>query len=86
MNGSVGRVTRFASVKDTAKTNLGAILNPEDKTAKAEIQTESERLWPMVRFTNGREMLCVPAEFTVNNAQGGMEASRVQVRRYHVCH
>lgn len=34
----------------------------------------------MVRFTNGREMLCVPAEFTVNNALGGMEASRVQVR------
>lgn len=83
VNGSVGRVTRFASVKDTAKTNLGAILNPEDKTAKAEIQTESERLWPMVRFTNGREMLCVPAEFTVNNAQGGMEASRVQVPLIH---
>ncbi|KAG9223170.1 hypothetical protein CCMSSC00406_0000141 [Pleurotus cornucopiae] len=62
VNGSVGRVTRFASVKDTAKTNLGAILNPEDKTAKAEIQTE---------------------KFTVNNAQGGMEASRVQVPLIH---
>jgi hypothetical protein len=35
--------------------------------------------WPVVRFTCGRELLCIPTEFTVNNADGGIEARRRQV-------
>lgn len=34
--------------------------------------------WPVVRFISGREMMCIPQEFTVNNADGGIEACRNQ--------
>jgi hypothetical protein len=39
-------------------------------------------MWPLVRFTNGSERLCVPEEFTVNDAFGNIEASRKQVREH----
>ncbi|KAF8221764.1 hypothetical protein L208DRAFT_1326186, partial [Tricholoma matsutake] len=38
-----------------------------------------DRVWPVVRFIRGREMMCIPQDFTVNNADGGMEARRVQL-------
>ena len=41
------------------------------------------RRWPLVRFTNGAERLCVPEEFAVTGARGYVEASRTQVREYH---
>lgn len=41
--------------------------------------SSNARVWPVVRFTNGREMLCIPLEFTVNSPLGIMEARRDQV-------
>jgi hypothetical protein len=41
--------------------------------------TVQEKKMPVVRFANGTTLLCVPQEFTVNNASGGMEARRHQV-------
>lgn len=38
-----------------------------------------ERAWPVVHFTNGRELLCIPVDFTVDNSLGFMEAQRDQV-------
>ena len=35
--------------------------------------------WPLVRFIGGIERLIVPADFTINNADGEMEARRVQL-------
>jgi len=35
--------------------------------------------WPLVRFTNGCELLCAPLEFTVEGFMGNTEASRLQV-------
>ncbi|KAJ7630592.1 hypothetical protein FB45DRAFT_539291 [Roridomyces roridus] len=40
---------------------------------------DKDKLWPLVRFSNGNEVLVTPEEFTVNNADGGMEARRDQV-------
>lgn len=40
---------------------------------------QNARVWPVVRFTNGRKVLCIPFEFTVVNASGGVEAKRDQV-------
>ena len=37
------------------------------------------RAYPVVRFTNGEERLIAPAEFSHTNADGEMEAMRVQV-------
>jgi ATP-dependent exoDNAse (exonuclease V) alpha subunit len=36
-------------------------------------------LWPVVQFINGTTKMCLPEEFTVNNAHGETEATRVQV-------
>ncbi|TFK30735.1 hypothetical protein FA15DRAFT_27798 [Coprinopsis marcescibilis] len=36
-------------------------------------------LWPLVRFIDGEERLIVPADFTVNNAEGEIEARRIQL-------
>ena len=47
--------------------------------ALKEVERFSDSWWPVVRFTNGRELLCVPADFTVDNAAGEMEARRRQV-------
>ena len=40
--------------------------------------------WPLVKFTNDSERLCVPEEFTVHGALGNVEASRTQVRENHI--
>lgn len=37
-----------------------------------------DRVWPVVKFTNGRELLCVPADFSVVSASGETEAAREQ--------
>ena len=35
--------------------------------------------WPMVRFANGRELLCAPVAFSVQGYLGNIEAHRLQV-------
>ena len=41
-----------------------------------------ERVWPVVKFTNGREVVCVPTEFSVVSATGIIEAVREQARSF----
>lgn len=53
---------------------------PEDEKLWAIKQCSTQ--WPLVRFTNGLVRLCVPEEFTVVGALGGVEASRTQVREH----
>ncbi|EFI28655.1 DNA repair and recombination protein pif1 [Coprinopsis cinerea okayama7 len=36
-------------------------------------------LWPLVRFVGGIERMVIPADFTVNNAEGEVEAKRIQI-------
>lgn len=38
----------------------------------------SHRVWPLVQFQSGRVMLCIPVTFEVYNADGKIEAQRVQ--------
>jgi hypothetical protein len=54
---------------------------PEDR--KYDAVQKCSRAWPLVRFTNGSERLCVPEEFTVNGGLGNVEASRTQVCENH---
>lgn len=42
-------------------------------------EAQDSKLWPLVKFINGHELLCIPEEFTVQNRSGEMEARRVQV-------
>ena len=74
VNGSVGQVIKFSTPAHAAKEHT--------EVAKTEgtRMPPNDTIWPVVRFICGREMMCVPQEFTVNNADGGMEACRQQVR------
>ncbi|KIJ68805.1 hypothetical protein HYDPIDRAFT_25060 [Hydnomerulius pinastri MD-312] len=38
-----------------------------------------KQLWPLVKFTNGKVLLCSPVEFTVEGLKGNLEARRVQI-------
>lgn len=84
VNGSVGQVVRFCTSQEAMRNKMeiateeglrGSERDPGQAAAKYD-----DSLWPVVRFTNGRELLCVPTDFTVDNAYGEMEAKRRQVR------
>jgi hypothetical protein len=79
VNGSVGKVVAFATSKE-AMENRTEIAKTDDNTAAKSAAMYGGRPWPVVRFTSGKEMLVIPVEFTVHNAQGRMEARRDQVR------
>jgi len=52
---------------------------PEPEWFAASEEIQSPAVWPIVRFTNGRTLLCVPVEFSAENARGRVEASRRQI-------
>jgi hypothetical protein len=75
VNGSVGQVVRFCTPTEALKEHT--------EIAKVEgtggVMPPKDLIWPVVRFIGGREMMCIPQEFTINNPNGGMEARREQV-------
>ncbi|KAF7310586.1 ATP-dependent DNA helicase PIF1 [Mycena chlorophos] len=80
VNGSLGIVRDFKTVAEAKEANI-LIVRPEGDDKKPEVprSLEKER-WPVVQFTNGIQMLAIPQEFTVENADAEMEAQRNQVR------
>jgi hypothetical protein len=85
VNGSVGQVISFSNPKEMAEDRTTpakgcGIPGGQSDLNRPSIGTfQTEMRWPLVRFTSGKELLIIPAEFTVNNALGGMEARRDQV-------
>lgn len=84
VNGSVGQVVKFSTSQEAMqnKTEIATeegLRGSEHDTRQAAARYDGF-IWPVVRFTNGRELLCVPTDFTVDNAYGEMEAKRRQVR------
>jgi hypothetical protein len=95
VNGSLGKVVKFSTASEAAQvhpeitepaapqthTEITERTDAQSAAADGTTQTTTvERLWPVVRFTNGRELLITPQDFTVNNAEGEAEARREQVR------
>jgi len=88
VNGSVGQVVRFSTSVEARRndTEVAQADNPRSEQSVgpgngAQPQfVQNDRVWPVVRFVGGREMLMIPAEFTVSNADGEMEARRSQVK------
>lgn len=83
VNGSIGQVIGFGSSEDESPTEIDEIKdkkNPSTGISQRPVQDATiPTLWPLVLFLNGKKKLCIPVEFTVNNAQGQAEASRHQV-------
>ncbi|KAJ6501688.1 hypothetical protein C8R47DRAFT_237948 [Mycena vitilis] len=78
VNGSVGQVIGFSTSSEAIKQHLEVAKSEETVQPNPDL-AGSTRRWPVVRFTHGEELVMVPQEFTINNADGGMEASREQV-------
>lgn len=90
VNGSVGNVTAFRTPLEAhhERMAIAGVQPPEPGMSlgareKEKFDRAKELQWPVVRFANGRELLCIPAEFTVENADGGMEAAREQIPLIH---
>ncbi|KAI0047663.1 hypothetical protein FA95DRAFT_1204693 [Auriscalpium vulgare] len=81
VNGSTGKVLGFSSYAEATRDHTAianAVTDGERKEVPEHVR-KSACKWPLVRFTNGRELLCIPQEFTVNNGEGETEAARLQV-------
>ena len=86
----VGKVVGFRSVRDAVQEGItiGRIGRgegndiPLDKDP-AVTRLDKTRVWPVVRFTGGKSLLCIPLEFSVNDSTGKPEATRTQVS-YHM--
>lgn len=84
VNGSVGQVINFCTSEEAMRNKMEIAtedgLRGSERDARQPAARYDGSLWPVVRFTNGRVLLCVPTDFTVDNACGEMEARRRQVR------
>lgn len=94
VNGSLGQVVEFRSVRqalqegyeiakvDTTQPGEPQIkAPPEPELLVASEEMKNPAVWPVVHFTNGRTLLCIPVDFSSENARGDVEASRYQVGR-----
>jgi hypothetical protein len=87
VNGSIGVLVSFSTPQEarvapdaiTSMPNADPKWKPGDKPPAAQkAQWEGGR-WPVVRYQNGQLVMMVPFAFTHENADGGVEASRMQV-------
>lgn len=83
VNGSVGQIVKFCSSQEAVRNEMEIATEEGLRGSERDQRQAAARYdgsWPVVRFTNGRELLCVPTDFTVDNASGETEARRRQVR------
>ena len=85
VNGSVGHVIGFKTPRQARdeKQDIAGIDSdpsvPQNQYDREKLERAKEFEWPLVKFANGRELLVIPSDFTVENADGEMEAMRIQV-------
>jgi hypothetical protein len=85
VNGSVGQVIDFRTHNEALANHIE--IPSFDDRQKGTIDfsrqpvpdSKDTPIWPVVRFPNDRQTLILPADFTINNAEGGIEAQRTQV-------
>ncbi|KZT06267.1 uncharacterized protein LAESUDRAFT_653615, partial [Laetiporus sulphureus 93-53] len=88
VNGSVGRVIQFSTPREALEAGTQLAQPKSGHESAAERNTEKvpdeimngKNVWPVVRFTNGMTLLCIPNAFDVNDASGRVQAVRNQVR------
>jgi hypothetical protein len=79
VNGSVGIIVSFSTHAEAAEKEAGIAKADESSSGLPMRAPEVGKVYPVVRFTSGKTMLIEPVAFTVNNAQGDVEACRQQV-------
>lgn len=82
-------IAKVEKSKDSDKQRKGKEKYLSNHPSSAGVKAEEEdikplindpRVWPVVRFSNGRELMCMPDSFTAENVRGEVEATRNQVR------
>jgi hypothetical protein len=91
VNGSLGKVLEFKSTRKAIQdADEVAVEESQQADKRPDVLngvspgnmdkiSGSTRLWPLVQFTNGRKVLCIPTMFSIENALGWPEATRNQV-------
>ncbi|KIM54256.1 hypothetical protein SCLCIDRAFT_392200 [Scleroderma citrinum Foug A] len=84
VNGSLGNVIKFITVREAQEHHVSvAEMNKGDAerliSSHSGHEFKRDDTFPLVRFTNHKELLCAPTDFTVENLKGGVEACRIQV-------
>jgi hypothetical protein len=80
VNGSVGIIVSFSTHAEVVEKEGGIAKVGEPSSGLPMKAPEVGQVpYPVVRFTSGKTMLIEPVAFTVNNAQGDVEACRQQV-------
>jgi hypothetical protein len=80
VNGMVGQVIGYRTCSEAIESKTQFSKDGDEQNLTSSVPGPKTHIWPLVRFTNGVELLCVPVDFTVNNPEGRMEAMRRQVR------
>jgi ATP-dependent DNA helicase PIF1 len=93
VNGSIGKVIDFLTTKEALDRHIeiAKIQNSDDSLHNSQHKELAEltpiydhhfghnEKWPLVHFTNGKQLLCAPLSFTVEGYLGNVEAARLQV-------
>jgi ATP-dependent DNA helicase PIF1 len=91
VNGSIGKVTDFLTTKEALDRHIeiAKIQNSDDNSQRNKELAELTPIydhhfghnekWPLVHFTNGKQLLCAPLSFSVEGYLGNVEAARLQV-------
>lgn len=83
VNGSVGVVTRFATLAELGKEekegkHVDGLFQADGTTAKSR-SMPPDQSYPVVKFIGGRERVITPADFEITSPDNKMEARRIQV-------
>lgn len=85
MNGSLGMVIEFITVREARDRFLSIADMSKRETSVNQLTTNTihgfgkDNVFPLVKFTNEKLLLCAPTDFTVENIKGGVEARRIQI-------
>lgn len=80
VNGSIGKVVNFSTLSELAQAEKEGPGDEKDVFRPDSTRNSlPPRAWPVVKFINGTERVITPVDFEITNAEGKMEARRVQV-------
>ncbi|KIK26489.1 hypothetical protein PISMIDRAFT_94920, partial [Pisolithus microcarpus 441] len=85
VNGSLGMVIEFITVREARDQFLSIADMSKRETSVNQLTTNTihgfgkDNVFPLVKFTNEKLLLCAPTDFTVENIKGGVEARRIQI-------
>lgn len=87
VNGSIGVLIKFVTPHEARiaqevlvpMPNADPNWKPGDKAPLVQKSQWEAKRWPVVKYQNGQTVMMVPFAFTHENADGGVEASRMQV-------